>query len=69
MAADEQYSVRSKENFQQPVQRQLFKEQKSFSQVFPQYLISTSNFECSEKKMTDIRYVFSKLQTKKELVS
>ena len=51
------------------IQLQLSKKQKKFSQFFPPYGKSTSNIEYFQKKMTLLGYVFSKLETAKDVVS
>ena len=61
---------REAERLLQPIQMQLSKRQKTFSQFFAAFLKSISNFELlKEKTITLIAYVFSKLKTTKDVVS
>ena len=61
MTADDKYSPRNSENLPEPIQMQLSKILKTFSQHFPQLVQSTSTFKDFEKKMTLLAYLFSKL--------
>ena len=50
------------DNLLQPIEMQLSKKQKVFSQFFAAFVIATSNFENFEKKnMSLIAYVFPKI--------
>ena len=69
MTADDKYSVRNSENLREPIQIQLYKILKTFSQHFAQIVQSTSNFEHFEKKMFLLAYLFSKLPTVKGTVT
>ena len=69
MTADDKYSVRNSENLREPIQIQLYKTLKTFSQHFAQIVQSTSNFEHFEKKMFLLAYLFSKLPTVKGTVT
>ena len=68
MTADDKYSVRNRKNLTQPIQQLLSKKQKKFSQFFATCLKSKSNVDQFEKKMTFKGYVFSKLETAKDVV-
>ena len=48
--ADDKYCIRNFENLPQPIQIQLSKKQKKFSQLCAKFLKSDSNFEHFEKK-------------------
>ena len=48
--AHEQYSLRNSKNLHQPIQMQLPKKQKYFSELFGPLLKSALNFEHFEKK-------------------
>ena len=50
MTADDKYSPRNSENLPEPIQMQLSKILKTFSQHFPQLVQSTSTFKDFEKK-------------------
>ena len=50
LTADEKFSFRNRENVRQPIETQLSKKQKRFSQFFADLLKSQSNFEHFEKK-------------------
>ena len=50
MTADDKYSPRNSENLPEPIQMQLSKILKTFSQHFPQLVQSTSTFKGFEKK-------------------
>ena len=69
MTADDKYSVRNSENLWEPIQIQVYKTLKTFSQHFAQIVQSTSKFEHFEKKMFLLAYLFSKLPTVKGTVT
>ena len=50
LTADDKYSRHNREKFPQHFQRQFYQKAKKFSDFFITFLISTSNFECFEKK-------------------
>ena len=50
LTADEKYSLRYSENFQQSIQMHLSKKQKTVSHFFVSFLKSTSSFSFFEKK-------------------
>ena len=45
LTADDNYSLRNSQNLPQPIQMQLSKKQKDFSQVFARFLKYISNFQ------------------------
>ena len=45
MTADDKYSLRNSENLREPIQMQLSKNLKTFSQHFARFVQSTSNFK------------------------
>ena len=49
MTADDKYSLRNSDNLREPIQMQLPKNLKIFSQHFAQFVQSTSNFKHFEK--------------------
>ena len=63
--ADDKCSLRNSENLSEPIQMQLSKILKTFSQHFAQLVQSTSTFKHFEKKLALATYVFSKLLTVK----
>ena len=65
LAADEKYPVLNRDNLTIPIQKQLSRKQKTFSQFFVAFLKSTINFKYFEKNMTLIDFVFPKLRTPK----
>ena len=50
LTADEQYYLQNRKNLQEPIQLQLSKKQKSFSQLLPAYMKSISNVRQFKKK-------------------
>ena len=50
LTANGKYSPRKIENLRQPIQMQLYKNQKTFSRFFPPFLKSTTNLEHLETK-------------------
>ena len=67
LSADGKYSLFNRDNLTQPIQMQLSRKQKTFSEFFCAFLKSSSNFEHFEKKMTLIADVFPKLRTRKNV--
>ena len=65
LTADEEYSLRNRQTFWQPIQLQLSKKQIFFSQFLAACLKFASNVERFQKKMTVKGYVFLKLETAK----
>ena len=69
LSPDGKYSLLNRDNLTQPIQMQLSRKQKTFSEFFAAFLKSSLNFEhFQKKKMTSIADVFSKLGTEKSLV-
>ena len=50
LTADDQYSLRKRDNLTQPIRTQLFQKQKDFSQYFLVFLKCTLIFEHLQKK-------------------
>ena len=65
LAADEEYPVVNRNNLKLPIEMQLSKKQKSFSQFLPTFLKFRLDFKHFEKKMTLIAFVFLKVRTPK----
>ena len=68
MTADEKYAFLNRDNLTQPIQVQLSKKEKTFSNWLAAFLKFGLNFESCEKKMTLIAYLFLKLQAEKDVV-
>ena len=68
LTADGTYSLCNIWNLQELYQMQLSKKLRTFCLFFRSSLKSASNFQDFEKKMTLIAYIFSKLQTVKDMV-
>ena len=66
--ADEKYSLISRDNWMQTIQRHLSQKQNIFSQFFSAFLESALNFKHFQKKMTLIASVFPKLPTTKHVL-
>ena len=70
LRADGKYSLFNRDNLTQPIQMQLSRKQKTFSEFFAAFLKSSLNFEhFQQKKMTLIAEVFPKLRTPKNIVT
>ena len=68
--ADDKYSRRNVQNFQQQLPTALSQTQKMFPAIFTTFHKSTSNLEpFFIKKMSVLGYVFPKLLTPKEVVT
>ena len=65
LAADEKYPALNKDNLTIPIQIQFSLKQKFFSELFAAFLESMWNFECFEKEMGFIAFLFLKLWTLK----
>ena len=63
-----EYSHSYRENFPLPIQIKLSKKPKFFCRTSFAFLVSTLNFQCSEKKTPLINQVFLKLLTPKDVV-
>ena len=69
LASGDKYSLPNTENFLQPVQMQLSKDQIIFSEYLFPFLKSISIFDHFEKKKdTLIAYIFLKIQTANNVV-
>ena len=68
LSADGKYSPFKRDNLTQPIQMQLSRKQKSFSDFFSAFLKSNWHFGCLKEKMTLIGDVFPKLQPPKNVV-
>ena len=70
LTADNKYSRRNVQNFQQQLRTALSQTQKIFPAIFTSFHKSTSNLEhFFSKKMSVLGYVFPKLLTPKEVVT
>ena len=69
LTADDKYSLRKTENFQEPIQIQLCKLLSTFSEHFAQLVQSTSNFKQFEIKDDPCSVCISKLPTVKDTVT
>ena len=70
LTVNAKYSILNRDNLMQPIRKQLYKKQKSFSELSLPFLKS-GHFEVLnifKKKMNLIAYVLPKLQTSKERV-
>ena len=63
LATDENDPVLNRDNLRIPIQMQLFRKQKTFSEFFASFLKFRLNLEYFEKKMTFTASVFRKLKT------
>ena len=69
LSADGKYSLLNRDNLTQPIQMQLSRKQKTFSEFFSAFLKASLNFNIfKEKEMTLIADIFPKLRTTKSLV-
>ena len=70
LTADDKYFLHNSENLCQPIQMQLSKKEKKFSESFASFLKPTSNFEHFQKQnlMTVIPYTLPNLRTAKDAV-
>ena len=70
LSGDGKYSLFNRDNLTQPIQMQLSRKQKTFSDFFSVFLESSWNFEhFAKKRMTLIADVFPKLRTPKNMVT
>ena len=65
LTADDKYSVISRDNWMQTIQKILSQKQNIFPASFSAFFESALNFEHFQKKMTLMAYVFPKLPTTK----
>ena len=68
LIAYDKYPLPNTENLRQPIYIQLSKKRKIFSEPFAKFLKSRTNFTHFEKKITPIAFVFTDLQTAKDVV-
>ena len=69
LSADGKYSLLNRDNLTQPIQMQVSRKEKTFSEFFSAFLKSNLNIEhFQEKKMSVIADGFPKLRTPKNLV-
>ena len=69
LSADGKYSLLNRDNLTQPIQMQVSRKEKTFSEFFSAFLKSNLNIEhFQEKKMSAIADGFPKLRTPKNLV-
>ena len=66
--ADEKYPVLIRDNLTIPIQMQLSKKQKTFSEFFVELSKSKLNFKHFEKKMTVIHFVFLEVTDSENVV-
>ena len=62
LAADEKYPVLNRDNLTIPIEMQLSEKEKSFSQFFPRFLKSMSNFAPFEEKYDPHSFLSSKIR-------
>ena len=63
LTVNDKCSVLNRDNLRQPIQMQLSKKQKTFSQFSFAFFKARSNFQHFEKKIALIAYILLKLQT------
>ena len=68
LTAEDRYSLISKDNSMQTIQRHLSQKPNFFSEFFTAFFESALNFEYFQKKMTLIPYVFPNLLTTKDVL-
>ena len=68
LTADDKYSLISRDNWMQTIQKHLSQKQKIFPAFFGAFFESALNFEHFQKRMTLIAYVFPKLPTTKDVL-
>ena len=68
LTADDKYSLISRDNWMQTIQKHLSQKQNIFPPFFGAFFESALNFEHFQKKMTLIAYVFPKLPTTKDVL-
>ena len=62
LATDEKYPVLNRDNLTIPIEMQLSEKEKSFSQFFPRFLKSMSNFAPFEEKYDPHSFLSSKIR-------
>ena len=68
LTADDKYSLISRDNWMETIQKHLSEKQNIFPRFFCEFLESALNFEHFQKKMTLMAYVFPKLPTTKNVL-
>ena len=68
LTADDKYSLISRDNWMQAIQKHLSQKQRIFFPCFSAFFESALNFEHFQKKMTLMAYVFPKLPTTKNVL-
>ena len=68
LAANDTYSLNSKDKWMQRIQMPLSQKQNLFPQFFSSFLKFALNFEHFQKKTTIMAYVFPKLPTTKDVL-
>ena len=68
LTVDDKHYLLNRDNLTEPIQMQLSKKQKKFSEIFFEFLKSILNFKHLPKKMTLIAYVFPKIPVPKNMV-
>ena len=69
LAADDKYSLITRDNWMQTIQMRLSQKQKIFSGFLPAFFESALNFEHFQKEMPLIAYVFPKITTTKDVLT
>ena len=67
LTAHDKYSLISRDNWMQTIQKHLSQKQNIFPGFFSAFFESALNFEHFQKKMTLMAYVFAKLPTTKNV--
>ena len=68
LTTGDKYSLVSRDNWMQTIQKHLSQKQNVFSEFFSAFFESALNIEHFQKKMTLIAYVFPKLPTTKDVL-
>ena len=68
LTADDKYSLISRDNWMETIQKHLFQKQNIFPPFFAAFFESALNFEHFQKKMTVIAYVVPKIPTTKDVL-
>ena len=66
LTTNEKYSLVNRDNLRQPIQVQLSKKEKTFSEFYSVFLKCTLSFEHFQKKMAFIADIFPNLRTPKK---
>ena len=68
LAADKNYPLLNRDNLTIPIQMQVFQKQKTFSQVFAEFLKSRLNLKYFQKKDGAIGYCISDIRDSENVV-